>query len=59
MGVAAPRLAEIRAHTGLKMPDCCVLLAAERLSASKLATFDARLAQVAAEHGLAVLPTVG
>jgi len=59
MSVEAPRLAEIRASTGLKMPDCCVLLAAERLSASKLATFDARLAQVAAERGLAVLPAVG
>jgi hypothetical protein len=35
-----------------------VLLAAERLRASKLATFDARLAQVAAERGLAVLPGI-
>ncbi|GDY32133.1 type II toxin-antitoxin system VapC family toxin [Gandjariella thermophila] len=56
MGSEAPRLAEIRAHTGLKMPDCCVLLAAERVSASKLATFDERLARVAADRGLAVLP---
>jgi predicted nucleic acid-binding protein len=58
MGTEAARLAEIRAHTGLKMPDCCVLLAAERVSASKLATFDTRLGQVAAERGLAVLPGV-
>jgi predicted nucleic acid-binding protein len=29
VGVEAPRLAEIRAHTGLKMPDCGVLLAAK------------------------------
>jgi len=56
MGNEAARLAEIRAHTGLKMPDCCVLLAAERVSASKLATFDARLARAAADRGLLVLP---
>ncbi len=56
VGTEVARLAEIRAHTGLKMPDCCVLLAAERIAAPTIATFDARLAKVASERGLAVLP---
>lgn len=56
LGTEALRLAEIRASTGLKIPDCCVLLAAEKLSAPMLATFDRRLAEVAAGRGLQVLP---
>jgi predicted nucleic acid-binding protein len=44
------RLATLRAGTGLKLPDCCVLLAAEQVGAA-LATFDARLAAVGRDHG--------
>jgi len=47
-------LAELRARTGLRMPDACVLLAARRDSAS-LATFDVRLAQTARDLGVSVL----
>ncbi len=50
---APPRLAMLRAATGLKMPDCCVLLAAEQTH-SALATFDDRLASAAVERGCAV-----
>ncbi len=39
-------LARLRADSGLKLPDCCVLHAALREKA-KLATFDARLAAAA------------
>jgi predicted nucleic acid-binding protein len=53
-GDAAGQLAELRAHTGLKLPDCCVLLTAERHGPAEIATFDARLARVAVERGLAV-----
>lgn len=56
LGTEALRLAEIRASSRLKIPDCCVLLAAEKLSAPTLATFDRRLAEVAAGRGLQVLP---
>lgn len=50
----ALRLAELRAATGLKMPDCCVLLAAEDAAAS-VASFDERLAQTAGMRNLPVL----
>lgn len=46
-------LARLRATTPLKLPDCCVLAAAMETGAS-LATFDATLARVAQEHGVAV-----
>jgi len=36
------------------VPDCCVLLTAERHGPAEIATFDARLARVAAERGLVV-----
>jgi len=49
---AAERLAALRADTGLKLPDCCVLLAAEETNGSVL-TFDERLAREAAARGLA------
>ncbi len=49
------RLATLRAATGLKLPDCCVLLAAERTNA-EIATFDLRLAAVAGQRGLAIRP---
>lgn len=48
------RLARLRAVTGLRMPDCCVLLAAEEAGA-QLASFDDRLAWTAADRGLPVL----
>jgi predicted nucleic acid-binding protein len=50
---AARRLGELRASTGLKMPDCCVLYTAEHHGAA-LATFDERLASRATDLGLAV-----
>jgi predicted nucleic acid-binding protein len=50
---APVRLAMLRAGTGLKMPDCCVLLAAEQTHGA-LATFDYRLATAAIERGLVV-----
>lgn len=46
-------LAELRARTKLRMPDCCVLDTALRERAT-LATFDERLAQVARDLGLSV-----
>ena len=48
---AAPRLAELRVQTGLTLPDCSVLLAAEIVAASTLLTFDDRLRRVATEFG--------
>ena len=39
---AAVRVAQLRVDTGLRMPDCCVLLAAET-TGSRLASFDERL----------------
>lgn len=47
-------LAQLRASTQLKMPDCCALLAAESSNAS-LASFDDQLVQAAADRGLQVL----
>ena len=52
---ASPRLAQLRAETGLKLPDCCVLLAAADAGAG-VATFDGRLAAAARQRGHAVLP---
>lgn len=47
-------LAQLRAQTRLKMPDCCTLVVAERLGA-RLATFDRRLATVARDRGVKVI----
>lgn len=52
---ASAPLATIRAETGLKLPDCCVLHAAEA-SGGELATFDARLAKAARQRGVEVHP---
>lgn len=52
---AAGRLAELRTRTGLKMPDCCVLLAAED-TGSAVASFDDRLRRQATRAGLTVAP---
>ena len=52
--VDAPvRLATLRASTRLRLPDCCVVLAAEATDAD-VATFDDRLASSAADLGLTV-----
>ena len=51
---AAGQLAELRVESGVKMPDCCVLLAAIT-SHGAVATFDSRLANAAtARH----IPTI-
>lgn len=52
---AAVRLAELRARTGLKLPDCCALLAAESAGAT-IASFDRRLCEAATERGLSAVP---
>src|SRR5205823_11847784 len=49
---AAPRLAVLRAQTGLKLPDCCVLLAAQDVRATRVLTFDNRVTREAARLGL-------
>jgi predicted nucleic acid-binding protein len=51
---AASELAMLRAQTRLKLPDCCVLLAARRHGAT-LATFDDRLLVAADRLGLVTL----
>lgn len=52
---AAGRLADLRAGTALKMPDCCVLLAAEDGQAEAVLTFDDRLARAAQQRDLQVV----
>ncbi|MGN6815914.1 MAG: type II toxin-antitoxin system VapC family toxin [Solirubrobacterales bacterium] len=52
MGAGAPgQLAEMRAEVGLKMPDCCVLLAAQDYDGT-IASFDADLLSAARKLGL-------
>lgn len=53
---AAPRLASLRAETQLKLPDCCVILAAAQSGAAVL-TFDRRLAAVAQRLAIRVHET--
>ena len=50
---APARLAVLRAQSRLRLPDCCVLLAAETAKAGVL-TFDERLASSAVDLGLSV-----
>jgi predicted nucleic acid-binding protein len=50
----ALQLARLRVATGLKMPDCCVVLAAEDAAAT-VASFDEPLAQAAETRNLPVL----
>lgn len=52
---APARLATLRAATNLKLPDCCVLLAADEAGFGTVATFDAQLGRVAAARGLDVM----
>jgi predicted nucleic acid-binding protein len=47
-------LANLRATTGLRLPDCCVLAAAQATTAA-LATFDERLAAAARDLGITVV----
>ena len=52
LGEGAPgRLAMLRAEVGLKMPDCCVLLAAQEHSGT-VASFDSDLLTAARKLGL-------
>lgn len=51
---AASSLARLRAETGLKMPDCCVVLSALDRG-TRLATFDQRLAHAAGALGIEVV----
>lgn len=51
---SAVKLAQLRVSTRLKMPDCCVLLAAEDARA-RVASFDGRLADAAVERNLVTL----
>jgi predicted nucleic acid-binding protein len=56
IGIDGPEtglLAQLRAETGLPMPDCCVIQAADRVHASTVISFDDRLTRVAAARGLA------
>lgn len=50
---APARLALLRATIRLKLPDCCVILAAEQIR-GELATFDERLATAARDRGIRV-----
>lgn len=50
---APTRLAGLRAGTSLKLPDCCVLLAAQQVH-GVVATFDDALAAAARRSGLGV-----
>lgn len=55
LGADAPaRLARLRAEVGVKLPDCCVLLAAQDVAADAILTFDARLASAAERLGIPV-----
>lgn len=49
-------LAALRARTGLKLPDACVLLAGAARQGA-VATFDGRLRRAAADLGLETLPS--
>ena len=53
LGEDAPvRLAALRAASGLKMPNCCVLLAAQDAAADAVLTFDDALAREVQRLGL-------
>lgn len=50
-GDTALHLAQLRADTGLRMPDCCVLLTAEH-AAARVASFDEQLTKAATARHL-------
>lgn len=49
---AVRRLARLRADTGCRLPDCCVLLAVEDSGAGLLGSFDRRLGRAAGKLGI-------
>jgi predicted nucleic acid-binding protein len=51
---AAVELAQMRAATGLKMPDCCVLWTAVCHQPATLATFDQQLKRAAEGRGITI-----
>lgn len=51
---SAEKLAQLRAESGLKMPDCCVLLAAEH-AVARVASFDEQFAKAATARHLDTL----
>lgn len=51
---SAVKLAVLRADTGLRMPDCCVLLTAED-TGGRVASFDDRLARAAMARNLSLV----
>jgi predicted nucleic acid-binding protein len=51
---ASGRLAQLRTDTGRKLPDCCVLLAAEERGAV-VASFDSALVEAAGGVGLSTI----
>ena len=50
-GDTAVKLARLRSETGLKMPDCCVLLAAEHVG-GRVASFDDGLRRAAVQRSI-------
>jgi predicted nucleic acid-binding protein len=48
---APTRLASLRADTGLRLPDCCVVLAAQDADASSILSFDDVLVREASRLG--------
>ncbi|HEY7225559.1 MAG TPA: type II toxin-antitoxin system VapC family toxin [Micromonosporaceae bacterium] len=53
---SAERLARLRAETGLRLPECCVLLAAQIVQADGVLTFDERLDRRAQQLGIGWVP---
>lgn len=51
-GDTSVKLAQLRADTALKMPDCCVLLAAEHAGGARVASFDEQLTKAASDRNL-------
>lgn len=51
---ASPRLAGLRAETGLKLPDCCVLLTAEDHD-GRIASFDRNMCERARDRRISVV----
>lgn len=54
---SAWHLADLRARTGLKLPDCCVLYTAQHHAESLVASFDTRLLAQAQTLGLRTADT--
>jgi len=52
---APSRLSQLRAESGVKLPDCCVLLAAMQTEGTVI-TFDDALTKAATRLGLRALP---